>query len=76
MSRGKDAPQATPPQHNWKRDLSLGLAMVTCPCHVPILLGVLAGTALGGWLQQYTPVVFLAMGGVFILSLYYGLKRH
>ena len=56
--------------------LSLGLALVTCPCHVPILLGLLAGTVLGAWLRPYMLVAFLTMSGVFVLTLYYGLKRH
>jgi mercuric ion transport protein len=75
MSRHEQAPQDTVPQRDWKRVLSLGLAIVTCPCHVPILLGILAGTALGAWLRQYLLVAFLAMSGVFVLTLYYGLKR-
>ena len=61
---------------HWKRVLSLGLALVTCPCHVPILLGLLAGTVLGAWLRPYLLVAFLTMSDVFILTLYYGLKRH
>ena len=76
MSGHKQIPQGTVPQRDWKRVLSLGLAIVTCPCHVPILLGLLAGTVLGAWLRQYILVASLAMGGVFVLTLYYGLKRH
>ena len=76
MSRHEQIPQSTVPQHDWKRVLSLGLAIVTCPCHVPILLGLLAGTVLGAWLRHYMLVAVLAMSGVFVLTLYYGLKRH
>ena len=76
MSRHEQAPQDTVPQRDWKRVLSLGLAIVTCPCHIPILLVLLAGTALGAWLRQYMLVAFLAMSGVFGIALYYGLKRH
>lgn len=57
----------------WKHYLSVGLAMLTCPCHLPLLVGVLAGTALGGWFSRYTWVVFAAMLGVFVLSLCYSL---
>ncbi len=63
------------PQGNMKKYLSLGLAALTCPCHPPILVAVLAGTALGGWLSQYLGVVVLAMAGIFILSLMYGLRE-
>jgi mercuric ion transport protein len=58
----------------WKRYLSVGLAVLTCPCHLPLLLGVLAGTALGGWLSRYTWLVFPAMLGVFVLSLWYSVR--
>jgi len=54
--------------------LLLGLALVTCPCHLPILLLVLAGTGLAGVLSQYFGVAFLALGVVFIASLVLGLK--
>ena len=76
MSRHEQIPHGTVPQRDWKRVLSLGLAIATCPCHVPMFLGLLAGTVLGAWLQQYVLVAFLAMSGVFVLALYYGLERH
>ena len=76
MSRHEHIPQGTVPQRDWKRVLSLGLAIVTCPCHVPMLLGLLAGTAMGAWVQPYGLVAFLAMSGICVLTLYYGLKRH
>jgi mercuric ion transport protein len=76
MARDEQAPQDTGPQRDWKRVLRLGLAIVTCPCHVPVLVGILAGTALGGWLQQHLLVAFLAMSGVFVLTLLYGLQYH
>ena len=76
MTSHEQRPQDTKPKRNWKRVLSLGLAIVTCPCHIPILLVLLAGTALGAWLQHYIVVAILAMSGVFVLTLYYGVKRH
>jgi mercuric ion transport protein len=76
MASHEQIPQDTRPRRNWKRVLSLGLAIVTCPCHIPILLGLLAGTALGAWLQHYMLVAVRAMSGIFLLTLYYGLKRH
>lgn len=59
----------------WKQYLSVGLAILTCPCHLPLLMGALAGTALGGWLSQYTLVVTLGMTGTFILVLLYVFKN-
>ena len=73
MFSHKDIPQVAAPRGNTKKYLSLGVAMLTCPCHAPILVAVLAGTALGGWLSQYLGVVVLAMAAIFILSLVYGL---
>ena len=52
----------------------LGLAFVTCPCHLPLLLAVLAGTGLAGALSQHFWLVFLALSVVFLCSLMYGLK--
>lgn len=52
----------------------LGLALVTCPCHLPLLLIVLAGTGLAGALSQHFWLVFVALSVIFVLSLMYGLK--
>jgi mercuric ion transport protein len=57
----------------WKHYLSLGLALLTCPCHLPLLIIALAGTTFGAWLSQYTVVVSLAMIGIFVLALLYGI---
>ena len=52
----------------------LGLAFLTCPCHLPLLLAVLAGTGLAGALSQHFWLVFLALSVIFVSSLMYGLK--
>lgn len=54
--------------------LLLGLAFVTCPCHLPLLLGVLAGTGVAGVLGAYLGVAVVALGVVFIVSLVLGLR--
>ncbi len=54
--------------------LLLGLAFVTCPCHLPLLLVVLAGTGLAGALTQYFGIAFLVLSVIFIASLALGLK--
>ncbi len=71
MSGPKDTSPVDSPRQSRKRYVSLGLAVLTCPCHLPLLLAVLAGTALGGWLSRYTVVVSLAMVGIFVLALLY-----
>ncbi|MBI2461548.1 MAG: mercury resistance protein [Candidatus Rokubacteria bacterium] len=57
-----------------KAYLLIGLAVITCPCHLPLLLAVLAGTALTGALSQYVGVAFVALTVIFVVSLGYGLK--
>ena len=58
----------------WKQYLSVGVAMLTCPCHLPILVGALAGTTLGGWLSQYTLVVTLGMAGICLIAVLYSFR--
>jgi mercuric ion transport protein len=57
-----------------KRYFLLGLAMVTCPCHLPLLLVVLAGTGLAGVLSQHFGAAFLILSAIFVTSLLSGLK--
>ena len=58
----------------WKQYLSVGVAILTCPCHLPLLAAALAGTVLGGWLSQYTLVVTLGTAGIFMLAVLYSLQ--
>jgi mercuric ion transport protein len=44
------------------------LAVLTCPCHLPILAAVLAGTAGGAFLGEHWAVAALALTGLFVLS--------
>jgi mercuric ion transport protein len=46
------------------------LAVLTCPCHLPILLLVLSGTAAGAYLSQNLGIAFLLLLPVFLLSAY------
>ncbi len=52
----------------------LGLAFVTCPCHLPLLLVVLAGTGLASTLSQYFGLTFLVLSAIFVGSLFLGLR--
>lgn len=45
------------------------LAVLTCPCHLPILLLLLSGTAAGAFLQENTAVAVGLLLPVFVLSL-------
>lgn len=44
------------------------LALLTCPCHLPILIFLFSGTAAGAFLQQSPGRAVLLLLPVFILS--------
>ena len=44
------------------------LAVLTCPCHLPILLLLLSGTAAGAFLQQNVGLAAILLLSVFLLS--------
>jgi mercuric ion transport protein len=46
------------------------LAVVTCPCHLPILAVVLSGTALGALLQEHFILTLVLFSTLFLLSLW------
>ncbi len=54
--------------------VNLAIAALTCPCHVPIYLAVLGGTALGVYLRDNILLLILGLTGVFLLTLTRGLK--
>ncbi len=45
------------------------LVVVTCPCHVPLLAGLLAGTAAGVWLTKNMLTAMAVATVLFVLSL-------
>lgn len=50
------------------RYLMAALAVVTCPCHLPILLAVLGSTALGAAMSEYVGLTVLALSALFVVS--------
>lgn len=44
------------------------LAVLSCPCHLPILAVVLTGTTAGAFIGEYWGVAALALTGLFALS--------
>ena len=44
------------------------LAVLTCPCHLPILAAVLAGTTAGAFVGEHWGIAALALTGLFVLS--------
>ncbi|MBN9459702.1 MAG: broad-spectrum mercury transporter MerE [Burkholderiales bacterium] len=45
------------------------LAALTCPCHLPILAAVLAGTTAGAFLSEHWGIAALALAALFLLAL-------
>ena len=43
--------------------------VLTCPCHLPILAVVLAGTTAGAFLGEHWVIAALGLTGLFLLSL-------
>lgn len=62
----------------WKRSLKgyllFGVAFLACPCHLPLVLVVLAGTGLAGTLNQHFRLAFIALSLIFVVSLFSGLS--
>ena len=52
----------------------LALAVVACPCHLPILLALLGGTTIGAALAANLLPVFVLLGVVFVCALMFGLR--
>jgi mercuric ion transport protein len=64
-----------PPKNGEKKTLKTILAGVAallfCPCHLVFFIPLLAGTALGSVISQYTGVLTAVMMVIFGLSLWY-----
>ena len=54
--------------------LHLVIAAITCPCHVPIYLAILGGTALGAFLQENLLLFILGLSGIFFITLPKGIR--
>lgn len=52
----------------------LATALVACPCHLPLLAVLLAGTAAGGWLVDNLGLLTLGLAASFIVALAWGLR--
>lgn len=50
------------------RYLMTAVAVLTCPCHLPLLAVVLAGTALGGFLTEHMGIALAVLAVLFIAS--------
>ena len=57
-----------PPIPSWRADTWGALAVLTCPCHLPLLAAVLAGTSVGAFVGDHWGVAALALAGLFVLA--------
>ena len=55
--------------------LLLITAALTCPCHLPILLALTAGTVIGAVLSRHLLLTALLLTMYFVGALYFGLKQ-
>jgi mercuric ion transport protein len=58
-----------PPIPSWRAYTWGALAVLTCPCHLPLLAAVLAGTGVGAFVGDHWGVAALALTGLFLLSM-------
>lgn len=49
-------------------------AVIACPCHLPLIAALLAGTALGGFLTAHLGLVLVALVTYFVLALVLGMR--
>lgn len=50
------------------------LAVLTCPCHLPLLAGVLAGTTVGAFIGEHFGLAATALTALFLLSVVRALR--
>lgn len=63
-----DASSVSPPIPSWRAYTWGALAVLTCPCHLPLLAAVLAGTSVGAFVGDHWGVAALALAGLFVLA--------
>lgn len=49
--------------------------LITCPCHLVLLLPLFAGTALGSYFTEFKDVIFILMGLLFVFTLFMGWRK-
>jgi mercuric ion transport protein len=61
-------------RRDWRGYLLIASALLTCPCHLPVLAALLAGTAVGGLLTQHMGLLLVGLTAYFGLALWLGLR--
>lgn len=62
------SPASSPPARRWRAYAWGVLAALTCPCHLPVLIIVLAGTTAGAFLSAHWGIAAVTMIIVFSVS--------
>ncbi len=52
------------------RYLMAAIAVLACPCHLPIWLALLSGTALAGVISDHVGLAFAALTLLFVVSVW------
>jgi mercuric ion transport protein len=73
MAQDTDGP-VVGKNHSLKGYLLLSTAALTCPCHLPILIALTAGTAFGAFVSDHLWFTGLLLTLYFASALYLGLK--
>lgn len=63
---GVESPRQVP---RWRAYTWGVLAALTCPCHLPLLAAVLAGTTAGAFIGKHWGIAAVALAGLFFLFL-------
>jgi mercuric ion transport protein len=63
------SPDSTGSSRTWRAYAWGVLAVLTCPCHLPLLVIVLAGTTAGAFIGEHWVIAALALTALFILFL-------
>lgn len=68
MMDATNTPNTTSPLPGAMTYFMGSLAVLTCPCHLPILILLLSGTAAGAFLSENLGLAFLVLLPIFLLS--------
>lgn len=61
-------------KRSWRGYFLLATVALTCPCHIPLALAILGGTALAAFLEQHLALAVISLTFVFLFALVAGLK--
>lgn len=64
-----DRVESPRPIPRWRAYTWSVLAALTCPCHLPLLAAVLAGTTAGAFIGEHWAIAVVGLAGLFFLFL-------